>query len=148
MTKPEKNRGGRPTDYSKEMLTKAQEYVASCVDKVVMEKGKVVDIKVDFPTSEGLARHLDVARKTLYNWADKHVEFLHILEAVNSEQVKRLINRGLSGHYNPTIAKLVLAKHGYKESSEVDVTSGGKRIGGFEYIKPHETNNPPNAQAT
>ncbi len=143
MTKT-KNKGGRPTKYSEEILKKAQEYIASCVDKVVMDKGKVIDIKVDFPTSEGLASHLDISRRTLYNWADEHKEFLHILEAVNSEQIKRLINRGLSGHYNPTIAKLVLAKHGYKESSEVDVTSGGEPIKGFEYVKPNEANDTSN----
>ncbi len=114
----------RPSKLTKELLEKAREYVVSCVDNVERdEKGRVVEIEVNFPTGEGLANHIGVTRTTIYDWADKkspryNKEFSDILEAINQEQVKRLINRGLSGHYSPMIAKLVLAKHGYKDRSD------------------------------
>ena len=118
---------GRPTLYSDEMLQKAQEYLANCVDKLQFdEDGKVLNIGVNLPKAEGLARYLGVHRDTLYEWAKKHAAFSDILEAINQEQVERLINAGLAGRYNPTIAKLVLAKHGYKDS--IDHTSGDEPI--------------------
>ncbi len=129
--------GGRPTKYSEEVLEQAREYIASCVDKVTKyQVGEDKDgnptygfkCEVRMPTAEGLASHLGVSRKTLYNWADKNEEFLHILEAINQEQVKRLIDKGLSGDYNSTIAKLVLARHGYKDESRVEDEGAKKQI--------------------
>lgn len=96
----------RPTDYNETTVSQAKDYINSCKD----------DAKtVNLPTAEGLALHLGVSRRVLYDWADKYDEFLHILDELNSEQAKRLINNGLSGKYNSNIAKLVLAKHGYKD---------------------------------
>lgn len=149
----EKNKGGRPTKYSEDMLKKSQEYIASCiddVDRVVESKNPktgreryIWRFEVNMPTAEGLAKYLEVHRSTLYEWAGKHKEFSDILEAINQTQVERLINRGLSGDYNPTIAKLVLAKHGYKESSEVEHSGGVKLYtwgedGKSDNIQPEE----------
>ena len=137
----EKNKGGRPTDYNDKTVEKARKYIASCKDE-----GK----EVNLPTSEGLALFLKVTRMTLYNWAEKHKEFLYILEELNQEQAKRLINKGLSGDYNSNIAKLVLAKHGYKDKSEQDITSKGESITGINYIVPkeNEDNNKTDLEAT
>ncbi len=121
---------GRPSEYSEEILIKAREYLDSCED----ETEKVVEmaneekgyekyrnkLKVNLPSVAGLAIHLQVARKTIYNWADEHEDFLHILEEILAEQEKRLIENGLSGDYNPQIAKLVLGKHGYHDKQDVD----------------------------
>ena len=38
-----------------------------------------------------------------------------------------LINKGLSGDYNPTIAKVLLTKHGYREG--IDATTNNKDVG-------------------
>ena len=138
--------GGRPTKYSEEVLEQAREYIASCVDKITKyqsgedKNGNPIysfKCEVNLPKAEGLARYLGVSRKTLYNWADKNEEFLHILEAINQEQVERLINKGLSGDYNSNIARLVLAKHGYKQ--EMDLTSDGEKITGINLIAPDGT---------
>ena len=103
---------GRPSDYKGEdTLKKSRAYITTCKDKIV--KGK--SISVNIPTAEGLAQYLGTSRKTLYEWANAHDEFRDILEELNQEQAKRLINKGLAGQYNANIAKLVLAKHGYKE---------------------------------
>jgi len=109
----------RPTNYNEDIPKLAKEYIASCKDK-----GK----EVNLPTAEGLAQYLEVTRKTLYNWADEHEEFLHILESLNQEQAKRLINKGLSGGYNSNIAKLILAKHGYKDQLGLSGEEQGEGI--------------------
>lgn len=136
LTKKEKHAGGRPLEYSEEILKKAWEYLESCVDeekqtvKQSSEKYEMFDnkLKVKIPTKGGLARYLDVARETLYDWARKYPEFSDVMEAVGAEQEERLINNGLSGDYNPTIAKVLLSKHGYREGIDTDMTSVGKPL--------------------
>ncbi len=126
---------GRPTDYNEEILTKAREYIESCEDDEIQQtigmsaKGtelfKVKKI-VNLPTKGGLARHLDVSRETLYAWAKEKPEFSDIMEQLGALQEERLINNGLSGDYNPTIAKVLLTKHGYREG--IDATTNDKDI--------------------
>lgn len=124
--------GGRPTSYKEDTNLKSLEYLNSCKDTVeVLGSGKDTYIKnnVSLPTVDGLALFLDVSRDTLYEWAKHHQEFSDTLARVKQEQAKVLINKGLSGDYNPTIAKLVLAtNHGYHEKQETDITSKGESI--------------------
>ena len=82
-------------------------------------------LNVKLPSIEGLARYLGVSRDTLYEWAKEHEEFSDILEIVRAEQADRLINNGLAGDYNPTIAKLLLHKHGYSDKTELTGDGGG-----------------------
>lgn len=117
--------GGRPSEYNDNMLVKAQEYLAATHDFYDDKRGADV---VNLPTIEGLAIHLNVARSTLYLWKEEHGEFSDILDRLQEFQAQRLINKGLSGNYNSTIAKLLLTKHGYSDKMETDLTSGGKPI--------------------
>ena len=127
---------GRPTEYKPAILKKAKEYLEKCVDEeedLVKSQGDKSTsyehrVKVKLPSIEGLARYLGIARSAIYNWADEHAEFKDILEQILAEQAERLVNMGLSGDYNPTIAKLILTKHGYTDKTETDVTSGGKPL--------------------
>lgn len=131
----EKNKGGRPTKYSEEMLAKAHEYIDSCVDeyeefhKTRGEKSDSFDrlVRVNLPTLPGLAMHLKVNKSTLYEWAKEHKEFSASLDDLIDKQEQMLLKGGMSGDYNPVIAKLVLASnHGYREKT--DVTTDGKAI--------------------
>jgi hypothetical protein len=123
--------GGRPIEYNQGYTEKAEEYLLSCEDEEI-EKGSedrpVYSLKVKLPTKGGLAKYLGVARDTLYDWSSKYPEFSDIMESLSAEQEDKLINNGLSGDYNPTIAKVLLTKHGYVDKQETDLTSAGKPL--------------------
>lgn len=124
----------RPTLYTEDILTKALAYLAECTDEVIEyhktrgEKSDSYDrlVNVRIPTVEGLAVYLGVSRDTIYEWERVHPEFSDTLETLRSEQADRLLNGGLSGTYNSTIAKVLLTKHGYREG--IDTTTNGKDL--------------------
>lgn len=144
---------GRPTLYSEDMLVKANEYLDSCYDDDneeneetleeqphggALKRERKPELIVRIPTKGGLARYLGVSRDTLYEWSTQHEDFSDIMEWLGSEQEDRLINNGLSGSYNPTIAKLLLAKHGYSEKIETDITSKGESINPYASLTTEE----------
>jgi hypothetical protein len=119
--------GGRPTDYDEEILSQSREYLNACEDEVkiltstINDKQTVIQkLKVNLPTIEGLARYLKIHRDTLYEWKKIHKEFSDIIEELQQKQAERLLSNGLSGDYNPTIAKVLLTKHGYTDRQEID----------------------------
>lgn len=118
---------GHPTDYNKKIIINAKKYLASCVD-VNEDKENGIRHKVNLPTIEGLALYLKASTPTMYTWEDEHVEFFYIMQELRQRQANALMSNGLSGAYNPTIAKVILTKHGYRDSQ--DITSDGKPIQG------------------
>lgn len=104
-----KGKGGRPTKLTDELLEKAEEYV--------------YDFRANedvVPSVAGLACYLQISRSSLYNYKDENARFLDIVERVELLQEKMLVNGGLMGDFNPTIAKLMMTKHGYSDKQEVD----------------------------
>lgn len=113
----------RPTKYSEQILDLTKQYIDEAEDTAeVIGKGLNARIrnKVKLPTLEGLAFFLRVHKDTIQEWKKNHDEFSVLIGDLLAKQAEALINNGLSGNYNPTIAKVLLAKHGYKESTEVD----------------------------
>jgi hypothetical protein len=100
---------GRPTKYNKEMLKLANAYIDNHE-----EYGDPV------PIAAGMAVELDVGKKTLYNWADEHPEFLHTLSRLQDKQEKMLAGGALTSEFNATIAKLMLHNHGYSDKAEIE----------------------------
>lgn len=125
-----KHPGGRPTEYGPDILKKAEKYLNGGWKK----EGDAV------PIIEGLALSIGMARDTVYQWAKdaEKKEFSDIFKAVQAKQARLLATNGLTGIFNPTITKLFLSKHGYVEKTESDVTSGGEKITGINYIMPNE----------
>ena len=124
---------GRPQEYNESYVTKAKEYLAKCIDDYKQEinttKGSVQvanRLVVKFPSRGGMAVYLGVNRDTLYDWASKFPEFSDIMDLMMSLQEERLIDNGLSGSYNPTISKVILTKHGYREG--IDNTTNDKDL--------------------
>ena len=126
---------GRPTEYNQTYVDRARQYLTESVDEEVQQltglsvKGTELyknKLKVNLPTIEGLAVYLDINRDTIYDWEKKYPEFSDIIGVLRAKQANELISKGLSGDYNPTIAKVLLTKHGYREG--IDQTTNDKDI--------------------
>jgi len=109
----------RPTDYTEALELVAIEYV----------NGGYLNHDQVIPSVVGMAVVLNVAKSTLYKWVeDNRGTFSDTLALCNDTQHAKLLNGGLSGAFNATIAKLALSNHGVVEKTETDVTSGGEKI--------------------
>ena len=104
---------GRPSTLSQEHIDGAEWYLKGGFG----ERNEVV------PSIAGLACFLGVGRQQLRDWGGQNNEFLATLEAIKSAQEVLLVNKGLQGDFNPTIAKLMLTNHGYSDKVETDMKS-------------------------
>jgi len=103
---------GRPTDYTQDIANKAWEYVDNYENH-----GHAI------PSVVGLCKVLKRGKSTIYDWAqDEEKEFSDILAAINENQELVTFNKSLTGDYNPTIAKLLLGKHGYHDKQDVNAS--------------------------
>lgn len=128
---------GRPTIYNDGIIIKVQEYLDLCKDEELEFHKTRSDssnsferrTNVKIPTIEGLALHINISRRTIYQWLEDKIseEFSHIIDKLQQKQADMLISGGLSGNYNPTIAKVLLTKHGYRDSQEL-VGKDGKDL--------------------
>lgn len=98
---------GRPTEYNEEILELSRDYLENF--NATYEHA--------IPSVVGLCSVLNRSRSTLYRWNDDEdkTEFRDILKAIQEKQELELIDGGLTGQFNPAIAKLALGKHGYHE---------------------------------
>lgn len=116
MDNPETKSVGRPTKLTSELIERARGYLDSCVDDI---EGK----KVNLPSVEGFADWLRVSDSIIYDWAKINDEFSDTLEKIKRAQKNKLVNNGLAGTYNPTIAKLILSSnHGMVEKTASELT--------------------------
>lgn len=99
---------GRPSLYNEELQAKADEYLLAHEDQ-----GDVI------PSHAGLACWLGVSKPTIYEWAKIHSGFSNTLQSILVKQETIALNKGLSGAFNATITKLVLANHGYSDKQEI-----------------------------
>lgn len=127
-------KAGQPTKYEGSVtIDKCISYFEECVDTDTTEDfvdgphgGKLIRRtagKVQFPNAGGLARHLGVNKGTLYDWVKAHPEFAKVMDAMNAEQEDRLLNGGLSGTYNSTLAALIAGKHGYHRKIDSTISN-------------------------
>lgn len=116
--------GGRPTKYNEEALSIAEDYIVNFSDY-----GDAI------PSVVGLAVALKTHRDTIYAWAKEEGKesFSDIVKRLSTNQERRLLNGGLDNSFNPTIAKLLLGKHGYSDKQETDITSGGEKLSAPTY---------------
>jgi len=108
-----------------EIKAQMREYIENCPNKV--------------PSISGLAKYIGFNRHTLYNWAKTRKEVAKILEDIQTFQEVELIDKGLGNEFNPAITKMLLARHGYADKVETDVTSGGQQLNAWT-VQPVTTN--------
>ncbi len=103
----------RPTKYTAEMQERADWYANGGWAEV----GDVV------PSRAGLGVELGLARSTVALWGKEHAKFSDTLENIQQTQERIALSKGLTSDFNSTIAKLVLANHGYSDRQALDHTS-------------------------
>ncbi len=123
LIEPIKRSVGRPTSYTEEILLKTITYVESCND-IDEDKESSIKAKVNLPSIEGLAYEIKINRDTIYEWCKVNKDFSDIIDDLKAKQARILLNKGLSGEYNSTIAKVLLTKHGYREGIETTDKDG------------------------
>lgn len=101
----------RPTKYNEDMQAQAERYV---------EEWDQFDT---VPSRVGLCCFLGIDKSTSYEWEGVHPEFSDTCKAVDTLQERVAVNNGISGKFNSTITKLVLANHGYSDKMEQAHTS-------------------------
>ena len=107
-TLEKKETRGRKSLYSPAMKKAAEEYI-----KDYESHGHVM------PSAVGMAIVLNVVKSTLYEWAkDEEKDFSNTLAKCSDYQEFVLLNKGLTGSFNPTIVKLALANHGYADKAD------------------------------
>lgn len=108
------NKVGRPTKYNAEMQAQADAYVLRWAE---------VDA---VPSRVGLCCWLGISKQTSFTWEKDYPQFLATLQAVEALQEHTAMNKGITGEFNSTIVKLVLANHGYSDKVQQDnVSSDG-----------------------
>ena len=104
---------GRPTKYGPHTLEITADYIDNfglCGDAI--------------PSIVGLSLELDVVLSRVDVWRNdpKKKEFKDMLEKLLAKQQRVLLAGSLLGDLNSNISKLVLAKHGYTDKTEVENT--------------------------
>jgi hypothetical protein len=116
----------RPTEYQEAYVEMVHDYLNDCEDQYDSEKKEYL---VKLPTVEGFADYVGHNKTTIYEWVKIYPEFSNAIDRIKNHQLNKLINKGLSGKYNATIAKLLLSgNHNIREKSEQDITSDGKAL--------------------
>ena len=103
---------GRPSLLTPELKARARAYLEG-----FSEQGDVI------PSTAGLACWLGISKASVYNYGEQDAEFLATLDAIQAKQESLTLNNGMTGVFNSTIAKLVLANHGYSDKVQQDHTS-------------------------
>ena len=99
-----KPRRGRPTRFTSKIPANVTTYIKKCLNNGI------------FPTIEGLASHLGVGTRTIYDWEAEHPDFPHTIDELRDTQKQLLITNGLTGSYNTRFAMFLLkANHGMSE---------------------------------
>ena len=109
----EKRPAHRPSEYNADVQEQADRYL---LDGYLEHDGVI-------PSIAGLACYLGVSRSTIHYWRDAYPEFSGTLEAISQKQEHLTLSGGLSNKFNSTIAKLVLANHGYSDKQDIAHTS-------------------------
>lgn len=102
---------GRPTKYNQAMQEKADAYLLNWSERDAV------------PSRVGLCCYLGIDKATSFEWAKIHPQFSATLKAVETLQEYCAINKGITGVFNSTIVKLILANHGYSDKIEQDLKS-------------------------
>ena len=106
--------------YSPKVIKQAQEYLSQWNDLYETFTEEVIDRNLgvislnkerakSIPSKVGLARHLNVSRRSIYDW-EKHQRFSDVLEQLQQIQEIYLIHHGLTKGYSTKFAEFICDK--------------------------------------
>lgn len=104
----EKRPVGRPTKYDADLQEKADRY---------LQEWATTDA---VPSRVGLCVWLGISKPTTFEWERQYPQFSDTLAAIDAMQEHVAINKGITGVFNSTIVKLILANHGYSDKVQQD----------------------------
>jgi hypothetical protein len=131
---------GRPPIFNnvEELQKKIEEYLKDCPDKKTMYfklKDEVEEREIPCPTITGLALFLGFeSRQSFYDY-EKREQFSYTIKRARTfieREYEQLLQTG-----NPTGAIFALKNFGWKDKSDLDITSGGKPIYGGQSFSGH-----------
>lgn len=110
--------GGRPTDYSEDIIVKAHDYFVN-YNKTY---------KDPIPSIEGLAICLGISRDTIYEWSshEDKKEFTDIVNRLRTLKSRELQNGGVTKKFDGKITALLLGHEGYRDKK--DITTNDKEL--------------------
>ena len=116
---------GRPTDYNKEFHTT-----------------DIIRLGKEGCGVEEIASEWDVVKQTVYNWTEKHPEFLDAFNKAREHSVAWWMSYGRKNMENKdTNARMyeiqVMNRLGWSKKQDTDVTSKGERVSlNVTFVKP------------
>lgn len=133
------NKGGGVSKYKPEFSAATFKAYLDKIDKgneptlIPTESSYIVIHNAAVPTIDDYAEFLEVHPDSLVNWGRAYPDFARVLDRILRLQKQLILNNGLAGRYNSTIAKLALnVNHGMVEKSQVDNTH--KLIGVVKHV--------------
>lgn len=125
-----RNPVGRPTKYNDDMQRQADDYLLNWQERDAI------------PSRVGICCYLGIDKTTSYEWEKRYPEFSNTLAAVETLQEYTAVNKGITGAFNSTIVKLILANFGYSDRQAVDHTTGGEKMSPtrIELVAPDANN--------
>jgi len=153
-----KQKVGRPSKYKPEYCQaiidffsgpKSERIVKSVTTgKNEYEKTEYVTVPCELPTLAKFARKIGVNKDTVIEWTKQHKEFSDAYNDIKDLQKEFLVDNGLAGLYPPA-SFIFTAKNitDMRDKSEIDHTSKGEQINGFNYVTPNDPNNNANSKA-
>lgn len=128
-------RNGQPTSFGEHLFDGMDDYLKPYLDYVDDLDNEHAPTGI--PTVAGLSLRIGVAKNTVYGWkkmeavegdsvrTDENISYFSgLIDRLEQLQEVYAANRGLTGDYNASIAKLVMARHGYVEKVD-NVSSDG-----------------------
>jgi hypothetical protein len=106
-------RFGRPSKLTHELLDKAREYVTNADN---------MSANTLLPTRERLCLTLGIFKDTMWRWEKENEDFSDVCKHLDMLQADKALQNGLMGRYQPAITAIVLSRHGYVKTEQVDST--------------------------
>lgn len=147
---------GRPTKYHPKFIKMLIDYFNVSPSVIKTEQSmnkdgvvvmKVIEDAVDLPTFDKFTADIGVNVDALRDWATvknkkgklKHPDFSRAYDKCKAMQKHILVTNGLKGRYVSNFAIFVATNFtDMADRKEVDATSKGEKIEGFNYIVPKE----------